>query len=58
MIYVFHCPACGKRFEVMQAMNDVHEADCPDCGTKAKRVFFPTADIWKCGCYKKDYANK
>lgn len=37
--YVFECSSCLYTFEVKQNINSEHEADCPDCGEPAKRVY-------------------
>ena len=35
--YDYKCPGCGHRFESFRPMTDP-EADCPICGSKAKRL--------------------
>lgn len=38
--YEYHCPSCGKKFEVTRAMKDVKgEEPCPDCNISSPRVF-------------------
>jgi len=35
--YEYKCPKCGKRFEEFRPVHDP-DADCPVCGTRAKRL--------------------
>jgi putative FmdB family regulatory protein len=35
--YEYHCPSCGRVFDVFQKMSDEPGADCPTCGAAAER---------------------
>jgi putative FmdB family regulatory protein len=53
--YGYHCPRCQTDFEVLQRMTDEPGADCPTCGTRARRLFYPTGIVFKgSGFYKTD----
>ncbi|MBN1592253.1 MAG: zinc ribbon domain-containing protein [Candidatus Coatesbacteria bacterium] len=36
--YEYECTACGRHFDVQQAMSDEPLDKCPDCGGKARRI--------------------
>ena len=38
-MYSFRCPECGKRFDELLPISKKDEAFCPDCQTKAQRVW-------------------
>ncbi|HKR99245.1 MAG TPA: FmdB family zinc ribbon protein [Candidatus Dormibacteraeota bacterium] len=53
--YGYRCPSCSLEFEVWQRMSDEPVAECPNCGTVAKRLFFPAGIVFKgSGFYKTD----
>lgn len=38
-IYEYHCPKCGKEFELMRPFNQVDApAFCPTCGHKGEKL--------------------
>ncbi|MGA8016122.1 MAG: FmdB family zinc ribbon protein [Candidatus Dormiibacterota bacterium] len=53
--YGYHCPRCLTDFEVLQRMTDEPGADCPSCGARGRRLFYPTGIVFKgSGFYKTD----
>lgn len=38
-IYEYFCEKCGKRFEIMTAIDRRDEAKCPECGGGVRRVY-------------------
>ena len=53
--YGYHCPRCKTEFEVFRRMTDDPAADCPECGTPGRRLFFPAGIVFKgSGFYKTD----
>jgi len=53
--YGYRCPSCSLEFEVWQRMTAEPVAACPNCGTVAKRLFFPAGIVFKgSGFYKTD----
>ncbi len=53
--YGYRCENCGHEFDVLQRMSDEAAADCPTCGAKARRLFFPAGIVFKgSGFYKTD----
>ena len=53
--YGYHCPRCKTEFEVRRRMTDAPGADCPQCGTPSRRLFFPAGIVFKgSGFYKTD----
>ena len=53
--YGYRCPKCTLEFDVWQRMTDEPEAECPTCGTAARRLFFPAGIVFKgAGFYKTD----
>lgn len=40
-IYEYECTRCSSRFELKQSFNDEPVTACPECDSKAIRVFFP-----------------
>jgi putative FmdB family regulatory protein len=52
--YGYRCEN-GHEFDVLQRMSDEPVADCPRCGTRARRLFFPAGIVFKgSGFYKTD----
>ena len=43
-IYEFHCAKHGA-FDVFQRMNAKHQAACPECGARARRVYSPATTV-------------
>lgn len=57
--YEFKCPACDERFEVDRPMGQTAGVCCPACGTPAKRVFSPSAVVFKgSGFHNTDYKKR
>ncbi len=55
-IYEYECGHCQDRFEVRQGFDEKHEAVCPQCNKKARRVFHSTPIIFKgSGFYVTDH---
>ena len=50
-VYEYKCKKCSYRFELKQSFNDNSNDDltvtCPQCGSKAKRIFSPVSIIFK-----------
>ncbi len=40
MLYLFRCNVHGN-IDIIQDMNDAHEANCPTCGNKMRRIYTP-----------------
>lgn len=59
-IYEYECTNCGKRFEVLQRMNERPDLQCDSCnGSDIQRVLSPGAFIFKGeGFYATDYKAK
>ncbi|MBW7996059.1 MAG: zinc ribbon domain-containing protein [Candidatus Glassbacteria bacterium] len=59
-IYEYQCKSCGKRFEVLQGINETPELSCDKCdGTDIQRILSPVAFVFKgSGFYATDYKNK
>ncbi len=52
--YGYRCE-CGHEFDAVQRMSDEPVAECPECGKKARRLFFPAGIVFKgSGFYKTD----
>jgi putative FmdB family regulatory protein len=52
--YGYRCEN-GHEFDVLQRMSDEPVADCPRCGTRGRRLFFPAGIVFKgSGFYKTD----
>ncbi|MFC1994600.1 zinc ribbon domain-containing protein [Chloroflexota bacterium] len=48
-IYEYHCPGCGRKFELRRSMSQCSEpAPCPHCDEIAQRVLSQFA------CFSKD----
>jgi len=57
-IYEYQCPHCSHRFEMRQGFNDSAAAICPQCQSRARRLFSPVAIIFKGpGFYVTDEAH-
>jgi putative FmdB family regulatory protein len=53
--YGYRCEKCGHEFEVLQRMSDEPGAECPTCGSRSRRLFFPAGIVFKgSGFYKTD----
>ena len=52
--YGYRCEK-GHEFDVFQRMSDEPVAECPSCGSKGRRLFFPAGIVFKgTGFYKTD----
>jgi putative FmdB family regulatory protein len=56
-IYQYKCEDCSCEFDLRKSFTDEsNHITCPECGKKAKRMFIPTAIIFKgSGFYVTDY---
>ena len=45
--YEYECGHCSYRFDIRQGFDDEPEAMCPQCQSKARRVFHPAPIIYK-----------
>jgi putative FmdB family regulatory protein len=53
--YGYRCGTCGHEFDAVQRMSDDPVAECPACGERARRLFFPAGIVFKgSGFYKTD----
>jgi putative FmdB family regulatory protein len=58
-IYQYQCPKCNFRFDLRQNFSDDAAGDCPQCQTRARRLFTPVPIIFKgSGFYVTDHARK
>ena len=58
-IYQYQCPKCNFRFDLRQSFSDDAAGDCPQCQTRARRIFTPVPIIFKgSGFYVTDHARK
>lgn len=39
MTYEYQCPKCGRRFDIVQSMKEVHTYKCPSCDVWTERVW-------------------
>ncbi|MBL7166209.1 MAG: FmdB family transcriptional regulator [Dehalococcoidales bacterium] len=46
-IYEYECEECSTRFEVRRSFHDTSMESCPRCEGDTRRVFQPTAVIYK-----------
>jgi putative FmdB family regulatory protein len=46
-VYEYQCKKCRYQFELKQSFNDDPKVICPQCGSKAKRVFSSVPIIFK-----------
>jgi len=52
--YGYRCEK-GHEFDVFQRMSDDPVAECPSCGSRGRRLFFPAGIVFKgSGFYKTD----
>jgi putative FmdB family regulatory protein len=52
--YGYRCEN-GHEFDLVQRMSDEPVAECPSCGTRGRRLFFPAGIVFKgSGFYKTD----
>jgi putative FmdB family regulatory protein len=57
-IYEYECQTCGVHFERKQKVTDDPMQDCPECGGKVRKLFFPVGIIFKgSGWYKTDHGS-
>jgi putative FmdB family regulatory protein len=56
--YGYRCEKCGHEFDVWQRMSDEAKADCPECGSAGKRLFFPAGIVFKGGGFYKTDSRK
>jgi putative FmdB family regulatory protein len=56
-VYQYKCEKCACEFELKKSFSDdSNHVTCPKCGKNARRVFMPTAIIFKgSGFYVNDY---
>lgn len=55
-IYEYKCKKCASRFELRKGFNEPSDATCPNCQSKADRVFLPAPIIFKgSGFYVTDH---
>jgi putative FmdB family regulatory protein len=56
--YEYECQVCGVHFERKQSVHDDPMQNCPDCGGKVRKLFFPAGIIFKgSGWYKTDNSS-
>ena len=54
--YGYRCSNCGHQFEVHQSFTDTRLTECPKCGGKLNKLFYPAGVIFKgSGFYTTDY---
>lgn len=54
--YEYECPNCHNRFDKRQSFSDPAAADCPSCGSEAKRRLSVPAILFKgSGWYATDH---
>ena len=46
-VYEYECGHCRNHFDLRQGFHEDAEAVCPQCQGQAKRVFYPTAVVFK-----------
>ena len=46
-IYQYKCSKCSCEFETKKSFAENPDASCPECGKRARRIFSPTAVIFK-----------
>ncbi len=46
-IYEYECEKCSLRFEVKRRFSEDGSGFCPQCGSKARRLFSPLPIIFK-----------
>ncbi len=54
--YDYTCPECDLTFEIERSINDRSAVSCPTCGVTARKVFSPSAVVFKgSGFHNTDY---
>jgi putative FmdB family regulatory protein len=54
--YEYECSQCKHHFDLKQGFHDKPQAVCPECKSRAKRMFHPTPIIFKgSGFYVTDH---
>ena len=57
--YVYACTECGHRFEQYQAFTDAALTECPECGSRLRKVFNSVGVVFKgSGFYRNDSRGK
>jgi putative FmdB family regulatory protein len=46
-IYEYECACCASRFEIKRSFDDSSPVSCPNCGSKAERIFVSVPIIFK-----------
>src|SRR5262245_47024874 len=46
-IYEYECTSCKTRFERSQRFSDPPVTECPECGSRVRRVLFPAGIVFK-----------
>ena len=46
-VYEYECGQCHNRFDLRQGFHEEPQAVCPQCKEPARRVFYPTAVVFK-----------
>lgn len=58
-LYEYECEKCACRFELRQGFNAGVLAECPECKSRARRVFVPVPIIFKgSGFHVTDYRKE
>jgi putative FmdB family regulatory protein len=45
--YTYHCDSCGHGFEAVQRFADDPLTECPQCGSRIRRVIQPVGVVFK-----------
>ena len=45
--YTYHCDSCGHGFETVQRFADDPLTECPQCGSRIRRVIQPVGVVFK-----------
>jgi putative FmdB family regulatory protein len=45
--YTYHCDSCGQGFETVQRFADDPLTECPQCGSRIRRVIQPVGVVFK-----------
>lgn len=57
-LYGYQCDTCGHHFEVRQGIKEDPLTDCPQCGSRIRRVIYPVGIVFKgSGFYVNDSRN-
>jgi putative FmdB family regulatory protein len=55
-LYEYECENCGYKFEMRRSFSEGASAVCPECESRAQRVFAPVPIVFKgSGFYVTDY---